>query len=89
MLTDAEILAQLPAMLRAIAMADKTTYAHHEKRPRDGKKPEGGTIWLTPRELALHALRVMGEETESLFWPFRAPEPAALAATNPEPETKE
>ena len=64
----AEIRAQLPALLRAIAMSDRTTYEHHEKRPRDGKKPEGGTIWLTPREMAIAALRAMGEETDSLYW---------------------
>jgi hypothetical protein len=75
-LTDAEIRAQLPSLLRAIAMGDKTTYEHHEPRKRDGKSPEGGTIWLTPRELALTALRAMGEETESLYWPGR-PNPAA------------
>jgi hypothetical protein len=80
-LTDPEIRAQFPSLLRAIAMADKTTYEHHESRPRDGKAPEGGTIWLTPRELALHALRAMGEETESLYWPFKAPAPAAPQAT--------
>lgn len=73
-LTDEEIRAQLPPLLRAIAMGDKTTYQHHEVRPRDGRAPEGGTIWLTPRELALEALKALGEETESLYWPFRAPE---------------
>jgi hypothetical protein len=65
-------------LLRAIAMADKTTYRHHEPRKLDGKRPEedgGGTIWLTPRELALNALRAMGEETESLYFPFRAETP--------------
>ena len=66
---------QLPALLRTIAMNDRTTYEHHESRPRDGREPEGGTIWLTPREMAIDALKALGEETESLYWPFRAPAP--------------
>lgn len=60
--------------LRLIALSDKTAYEHHEKRYQDGKLPEtvGGTIWLTPREVALRALEAMGEETRSLYWPFTA-----------------
>lgn len=45
--------------LRAICRADRTTYNHHEARAWDGQPPRenGGTIWLTPREQAAHALR--------------------------------
>lgn len=37
----------------AITRNDKTKYDHHQPRP-DGELPktEGGTIWLTPKELA-------------------------------------
>ncbi len=62
----------LVSALRTIALSDKTAYEHHEKRYQDGKLPEtvGGTIWLTPRVVALRTLEAMGEETESLYWPF-------------------
>jgi hypothetical protein len=50
------------ATLQSIVRNDKTDYRHHESRPWDGRKPgaEGGSIWLTPRELATRALRQMG-----------------------------
>jgi hypothetical protein len=73
MTTENDERAQTISLLRAIAMADKARYEHHEKRERDGKRPEGGTIWLTPRQMALRALERMGEETESLYFPFRTP----------------
>lgn len=49
------------AVLRAICRADRTRYDHHEPRAWDGKRPkeDGGTIWLTPREKAESALRLM------------------------------
>lgn len=66
---------QIVSVFRAVAMNDRTHYEHHEARPRDGRVPgedgASGTIWLTPRELALAALRAMGEETDTLYWPFR------------------
>jgi hypothetical protein len=63
----------LVSCLRTIAMVDRTTYQHHEERPRDGKRPEeaGGTIWLTPREIALRLLDAMGENTDALYSPFK------------------
>lgn len=64
----------LVSALRTIALSDKTEYHHHEQRYRDGELPEavGGTIWLTPRVVALRTLEAMGEETRSLYWPFTA-----------------
>jgi hypothetical protein len=44
---------------RDIAANDKTHYDHHEHRPSDGKKPRevgGGSIFLTPKEIAEAAL---------------------------------
>jgi hypothetical protein len=54
---------QLVSMLLTIVRNDKTTYEHHEKRRWDGRDPseDGGTIWLTPREMARNALRLLGE----------------------------
>jgi len=54
--------ARLVAMLRDIYRNDRTHYEHHEPRSWDGKTPDSydGTIWLTPREIAVHALRAMG-----------------------------
>lgn len=51
-------------MLQTIYRCDKTRYDHHEKRTWDGKLPEdeGGTIWLTPREMAGQALRFLGAD---------------------------
>lgn len=39
--------------LQSVIEADKTTYRHHEPRP-DGRLPKenGGTIWMTPKEIA-------------------------------------
>lgn len=45
--------------LRGVITNDKTKYQHHEARRWDEKKPhevDGGTIFLTPRELAQRAL---------------------------------
>lgn len=49
------------SVLRAICRADRTRYDHHEPRAWDGKRPkeDGGTIWLTPREKAESALRLI------------------------------
>jgi hypothetical protein len=44
--------------LNAIIENDKTQYGHHQPRP-NGDMPEktGGTIWMTPREIARSALK--------------------------------
>lgn len=49
-------------ILQAIVRNDRSNYRHHEPRPWDDRRPdvEGGTIWLTPKELATRALRRMG-----------------------------
>ena len=75
---------RLADALRAIAMNDRTTYDHHEKRPRDGRAPgeDGGTIWITPREIAIGALKAMGYDTAALYWPFKPTEP--VSGTNGE-----
>jgi len=48
--------------LQTIVRNDRSNYRHHEPRPWDDRRPdvEGGTIWLTPKELATRALRRMG-----------------------------
>ena len=48
---------RLREALKMCLQNDKTYYNHHEPR-RDGTKPDdvGGTIWLTPREIARAAL---------------------------------
>ncbi len=48
---------RLRKALQGVIENDKTTYRHHEPR-RDGMKPgkDGGTIWLTPTEIAKRAL---------------------------------
>lgn len=54
---------QLVAMLQIIVRNDETHFEHHQARRWDGKKPReagGGTIWLTPREMAISALRYLG-----------------------------
>jgi len=58
--------------LRSCAMNDKSKYYHHQPRARDGKLPkeEGGTIWKTPREIALDTLKGIGVDTASLFPPY-------------------
>lgn len=52
--------------LQAIYRNDKTRYQHHEDRPWDGLRPGesvfGGSIWLTPRELAGRMLVSLGAE---------------------------
>ena len=42
----------------SIVANDMTVFRHHQKR-RDGKKPQPGTIWLTPREIAGNMLALM------------------------------
>lgn len=53
-----ELLQLLRDELRAITLADKTTYEHHEPRKCDGALPriEGGTCWRTPRQLSERAI---------------------------------
>jgi hypothetical protein len=55
--------------LREIYRNDSTTYAHHQPRGFDGRKPDafGGTIWLTPREIASNALRRVGLSAPDSF----------------------
>ncbi len=54
----AAMIVKLQLALRNAARNDKSRYDHHEPRPWDGKKPDpDGTIWLTPREIARHALQ--------------------------------
>jgi len=56
---------ELERALRAAARNDATIYAHHQPRMFDRRRPEeddsaelaGGTIWLTPREIARRVLR--------------------------------
>lgn len=52
--------AQLVDLLQTIVRNDTTVYEHHQPRRFDGLLPEGGTIWLTPREMARHALQYLG-----------------------------
>lgn len=44
--------------LHSIILADKTHYEHHEVRRGDGQPPksDGGTCWLTPKQIASQAL---------------------------------
>ena len=53
---------QLVRLFQEIVRNDATTYDHHQARRWDRKKPAdaGGTIWLTPREMARQALRHLG-----------------------------
>jgi hypothetical protein len=62
---------QLVKLLQAIVRNDETHFEHHQPRRWDGKKPSeagGGSIFLTPREMARRALKFLG-----------APVPDALA----------
>lgn len=61
------------ALLRSIVRNDQSaTYAHHERRawdnacPRD-IDPTGPTRWLTPREIAIAAIRAMDEQAPDSF----------------------
>lgn len=67
-------IAELEEILVAIIAVDKTRYDHHEPRP-DGVKPRdgvgGGSCWLTPKELAMDALRAE-------IPPAPAPQPDAV-----------
>jgi hypothetical protein len=66
----ARILSAGSALARAmesIIANDKTTYQHHEARRSDGLTPreaEGGTIFLTPKEIARAALTAWEEATK-------------------------
>ena len=53
-----EEIERLRTALEDCAQLDLTHYEHHQPR-RDGREPkeDGGTIWLTPREIATRALR--------------------------------
>lgn len=48
---------RLKQALQNVIKNDKTYYNHHDPRP-DGRLPkeDGGTIWLTPKEIAKRAL---------------------------------
>ena len=48
---------RLREAMQTIVQVDKTRYEHHEPRP-DGALPrtDGGTCWLTPKEIARAAL---------------------------------
>jgi hypothetical protein len=62
---------QIIELLQAIVRNDETYFTHHQARRWDGKEPTEvgrGTIFLTPKEMAMRALRRMG-----------APIPDALA----------
>lgn len=48
---------RLKKALRDAARNDATHYEHHEARQFDRKKPDPGTIWLTPREIARRVLQ--------------------------------
>lgn len=51
---------QIIELLQTIVRNDETYFAHHQARRWDGKEPSevgGGTIFLTPRELATAGLR--------------------------------
>lgn len=53
---------QIVAMLQTIVRNDETRFEHHQPRRWDGKRPTGGTIWLTPREMARRALDFLGAD---------------------------
>ena len=56
--------------LRWCALNDSSHYEHHDPRPFDGKGPEpDGTIWFTPRQIALRALRALGQDVTELMKP--------------------
>lgn len=52
------VIDMLSDALRDAARNDNTAYDHHQPRRWDGRPPDidGGTIWLTPREIARYAL---------------------------------
>lgn len=60
--------------LQAIVRNDATSYQHHEPRRWDGRTPDadGGTIWLTPREIARQMLTLLGAEVPDAFAELRA-----------------
>ena len=59
---DEEQTKQIIALLQEVVRNDETRFSHHQPRRFDGKDPKaaGGTIWLTPREMARRALRKLG-----------------------------
>ncbi len=68
--------------LRAIILNDKTRYEHHQYRPSDGMKPRevgGGTIFLTPKEIAEGALR----ELDALASPHSTEERTGAVYSSP------
>lgn len=71
--------ALLAERMAHIIDVDKTCYRHHEARP-DGKLPreDGGTIWLTPKEMAKNALSATQEQTEAFLERVREEERRAL-----------
>lgn len=56
--------------LESVIQNDKTYYNHHEPRPYDDKVPkeDGGTIWMTPRQVAERRLKCSSVETEKAVW---------------------
>ncbi len=70
--------------LQAIVRNDKTHYDHHDRREWDGLAPGesifGGSIWLSPREIARSILTVIGAEIpqsieETVSGKFKKKEP--------------
>lgn len=57
--------AKLANALQSVIENDKTYYNHHDPRP-DGRLPKenGGTIWLTPKEIARRALSPSKETSD-------------------------
>lgn len=56
---------ELVDFLQEIVRNDATYYEHHQERRWDGRKPRevsDGTIWLTPKEMAIGALRHLGAD---------------------------
>jgi hypothetical protein len=54
------LLCAMRTHLKAIVCNDATKYQHHQVRPSDGASPGPfGTIWKTPREIALEGLELI------------------------------
>lgn len=70
--------------LQTIVRNDTTAYEHHQPRRWDGKTPDedGGTIWLTPREMARQMLSILGAEVPDAFVEMRALVAARKAAAD-------
>ena len=71
--------------LQTIVRNDATAYEHHQPRRWDGRTPdaEGGTIWLTPREMARQLLKILGAEVPDMFLEMKA---RVAARSNPNAE---